>query len=251
MSYHREILVKTLLNRHWRMSSEIVRGICIYLPRPHFDSYLSVRWNLNAFYCTEPWRLHPDRVLETGLWLRYHGPHENNPDVLSLNELRDEPYWRLNRLVNVRKAMRLACAVMSIGFTALTLPSIAAKVVEDNFELVRLLSQGPWYQLRDKKEHRRRSADLALQLKFCFRMLVDAARFQGLHALKDHNHNAMRDIYRLESMFVEVENVLKWARVMKANLGDDPWYFDVPLYFATVPFLGSVEAELYYMGRPV
>jgi hypothetical protein len=39
--------------------------------------------------------------------------------------------------------------------------------------------------------------------------------------------------------------------VMKANLGDDPWYFDVPLYFATVPFLGSVEAELYYMGRPV
>lgn len=260
MPYFLEIIVKVLLNRHGGMPTAIVTQICECLQRPHHSSFLSVRWKLPPGLGAEPWRLGLGSVLETGLWLRYHGFSEANSDYFQDVVLSDSPEVQFQKIV-LRKATRLAFAVMLIGLKAPNYPFTRGNVVDNNLELLRLLCQGPWPKSRDRIEHRRRSVELVCQLKVCFRMLVDDASFRSGNGsdLYPRGRSIRLDLCMLQTVFVKAFEVLSWkGGPVSCRVTDSTGYaytnsrpdFSIPRYFDTTPTgaprLSDASADKYY-----
>lgn len=221
MPYSKEIIVHTVLERRFGIAS--ATGICEFLPRPHFATCLNIRWNLRLL--ADP---------------------PGSDEVRHLTESK----FLANKRVNVRKARKLALAVMEVGYRALSFPFSNGGVVDDNFALVRLLCQGPWNRPGSVYERRIQSYRLAFHLQLCFRMLVDGMNYTRPGAVL-HPHDALLDIYSLEVIFIRVSEVLTWAGVMTPEFEDTrPYFFDVDLYFENdLCRWGSDDAEQYYMER--
>jgi hypothetical protein len=199
--------VKVLLARHWELPSALVDRLCEFLLPPNNSSYLNVRWMLHPWRCVEPWRFAAESVLETGLWHRYHGPSAEDP----------ESPWTgmapvdLNRLVILRKAMRLVSAVMILGINAPTAPYTDQGVIESNLELLRLLCQGPWPRTSSQSEDCQRCIDLRSQMMCCFEMLVEEACFHIAAPFNDYYRRIAKfDLRRLHLVFVKAFEVLQW-----------------------------------------
>lgn len=228
MSYSREILVHGLLER--KLGHASATGICEFLPRPHFASWLNTRWN--------------SRV--TGL--------PSSDEVLHVVERK----YLANKRANIRKARKLATAVMEIGYHAPTMPSSETTVIADNIGIVRLLCQGPWNKVRTAGERRLQRYRLSFQMQLCYRMLIDGVSSSQLPGAHLRQHGALHDFYCLEAIFLWATEVLRWAGVMTAEFDDavsscgafPPHYFDETMYFESeVQRWGAGNVEEYYMRR--
>jgi hypothetical protein len=226
MVYTLEIPVDVLLYRQWTAIASVIEKVCEYLPRTHQSSYINTGWRFRA-RCVETAQVHPDTVLRASLWYRHLGIDLDDPDVRSVvlhagllgvshDHDFDSPEVRAflqsitdNSLLHpslVLKSTRLAFATMVVGFVT---SGPHTNLIDNNMEMLRLLSQGPWKKLGSK---RRRLMNF--QLVNSFNMLI-------IEAALERNVSALRDLWALELVYAHAfENVLQLGTWPYSTLQD-------------------------------
>jgi hypothetical protein len=209
MVYTEEIPVDILLRRLWIANDSAIDRVCEYLPQTHQSSYINTVWSFRA-KCADTSRAHPDLVLRTGLWFRHTGFDLEDPNVREVivrsgrqfgfthtNLADPDVRARVNATLGgsllqhslVLKSMKLAFAIMSVGFV----PSRThTNPIDSNLKILRLLSQGPWPKLGFKLR-----SHIEFQLKNSFNMLL-------IEAAIERNRRAMEDLQQLEKVYAYV-----------------------------------------------
>jgi hypothetical protein len=190
MPYRTEVPVPVLLQRQWAVPGTVVVKVCEYLPAVGRCSYINTMWAFRA-NCAEVVQLDSEYILQTGFWLRYMGSLWDDPGTFFDMQ---SPYDALLKNGLIGKAVRLAVAVMAVGYNPQRTDD--ANAIDTNLELLRLLCQGPWPRPAPSSHHY-----LAFQLAYCFRLLAVEAR-EGRDA------NAIRDLLMMEAVFANAYEVL-------------------------------------------